>query len=113
MSTIGKLSKFKDIYFYKGTTAFVDCDCRRFDFNNGYVVFTIRDDTKKLIKRIKLDKQELITLVFSDEFTRTLVNSHYFYDLTHIYDNETIKLCEDSDIYVKQAAGGYDDGPIE
>lgn len=74
---------------------------------------TVRDDTKKLIKKIKIDTQELVTLIFSDEFTRTLNNSHYVYDLTHIYDNEIIKLCEDSDIYVKPAAGGYDDGSIE
>lgn len=105
------LNKQTTLYLYRGATSIIEFDFTQFQFNGGNkCVFTI----SSLCKKDKLFQYEFNTsdkyvVLLQDEFTATLKDNQYLYNIMLIEGDERIPQCADSDIIVRNVVNGYDE----
>ena len=103
------LDKQTTIYLYRGATSSIDFDFTEFDFNGGKCVFTISNickDTK--LFQYEFTESKLYTIIIPDEFTATLKENKYLYNIMYILGNERYPECADSDIIVRKVVNAYE-----
>lgn len=103
------LNKQTTLYFYRGATSSIEFDFTEFNFNNGKCVFTISDICKKnKLFQSEFDESKIYTLVIPDEFTSTLSDNKYLYNIMYIINDERYPECADSDIIVRNVVNAYE-----
>lgn len=103
------LDKQTTLYFYRGATSSIDFDFTNFNFNGGKCVFTISNlckDTK--LYQYEFNKSIKYTIIIPDEFTATLKENKYVYNIMYILGNERYPECADSDIIVRKVVNAYE-----
>lgn len=100
------LEKLNDIIIYRGSTTSVEFNLSDFDFQGGFVRFTMRDKKNNLIKQEDMNTVGVNTVNFNDDFTATLTDSNYYYDLMWHVAGERIDQCAISDVKVIDTVGG-------
>ena len=103
------LNKQTTLYLYRGATSAIEFDFTEFDFNGGKCVFTISNICKntKLLQH-EFDEQKKYTIIIPDEFTATLKDNQYLYNIMYILGNERYPECADSDIIVRNVVNSYE-----
>lgn len=102
------LDKQTTLYLYRGGSSSIDFDFTEFTFTPGSkCVFTISNICKN-DKLLQFDfyESKLYTMVISDEFTATLKDNAYTYNIVYIVGNEKYPQCADSDIIVRNMVNG-------
>lgn len=103
------LDKQTTLYLYRGATSSIDFDFTEFDFNGGKCVFTISNickDTK--LFQYEFTESKLYTIIIPDEFTATLKENKYLYNIMYILGNERYPECTDSDVIVRKVVNAYE-----
>lgn len=102
------LNKQTTLYFYRGASSSIDFDFSEFTFESGgvceFTISSIYEDNNLL--QFKFDHRQKYTMVVSDEFTKTLKDNKYRYNIMYVIGNERYPQCADSDIIVKDIANG-------
>ena len=103
------LNKQTTLYFYRGATSSVSFDFTNFDFKGGKCVFTIsKICTKDVLYQIEFDESKKYIIVIPDEFTATLKDNQYLYNIMYIVGDERYPQCADSDIIVRNVVNAYE-----
>ena len=103
------LNKQTTLYFYRGATSSIQFDFTQFDFDDGICVFTISSICKKdKLFQIQFTESEKYTIIIPDEFTSTLKDNQYLYNIMYIKNNERYPQCADSDIIVRNVVNAYE-----
>ena len=103
------LNKQTTLYFYRGATSSVSFDFSNFNFNGGKCVFTIsKICTKDILYQIEFDESKKYIIVIPDEFTATLKDNQYLYNIMYIVGDERYPQCADSDIIVRNVVNAYE-----
>ena len=103
------LNKQTTLYLYRGATSSIDFDFTNFDFNGGKCVFTISNickDTK--LFQYEFTESKVYTIIIPDEFTATLKENKYLYNIMYILGNERYPECADSDVIVRKVVNAYE-----
>lgn len=103
------LNKQTTIYLYRGATSSIDFDFTNFNFNGGKCAFTISNickDTK--LFQYEFTESKVYTIIIPDEFTATLKENKYLYNIMYILGNERYPECADSDIIVRKVVNAYE-----
>lgn len=105
------LSKQTTLYLYRGATSSIEFDFSEFQFNvNSKCIFTISsiyEDNKLL--QFEFNQSKKYTMIISDEFTSTLTDNKYRYNIMYITGGERYPQCADSDIIVRDVVNGTRD----
>lgn len=103
------LNKQTTLYFYRGATSAIEFDFTNFDFGIGKCVFTISNICKntKLLQH-EFNESKKYTIIIPDEFTATLKDNQYLYNIMYIVGNERYPECADSDIIVRNVVNPYE-----
>lgn len=107
MSDYVKLERLIDLEIQRGMTYFLNVDLSLVDFQGGVVKFTVEDRLGNMIKEADLSLQGINQIIFSDEFTATLLDDMYYYGLALHVSDERIPLCLRSYIRILPSVGGY------
>lgn len=102
------LNKQTTLYLYRGASSIIEFDFSNFDFdNNSKCVFTISSiyENNKLLQ-FEFDEKQKYTMIISDEFTKTLKDNKYLYNIMYIVGDERYPQCADSDIIVRNIVNG-------
>lgn len=103
------LSKQTTLYLYRGATSSIDFDFSKFNFNGGKCVFTISNLCKKEnLLQFNFTEKRKYTMIITDEFTKTLKDNKYIYNIMYIIGDERYPQCADSDIIVRNVVNAYD-----
>ena len=103
------LNKQTTLYFYRGATSYIEFDFTEFDFNGGVCVFTISNICKKTkLFQFEFNESKKYTIVVPDEFTATLSDNQYVYNIMYILGDERYPECADSDIIVRNVVNSYE-----
>ena len=103
------LNKQTTLYFYRGATSSIEFDFSNFDFNGGKCVFTISNICKKdKLLQFEFDESKKYTIVIPDEFTATLKDNKYLYNIMLVIGDERYPQCADSDIIVRNVVNAYE-----
>lgn len=104
------IEKQTTIYLYRGATSSIEFDFSNFTFESGSkCVFTIMDLCKKnKLLTLEFNEKKKYTTLIRDEFTATLTDNKYIYNIMYITDNERFPQCADSDIIVKGVVNSYE-----
>ena len=103
------LNKQTTLYFYRGATSSIEIDFTNFDFKGGKCVLTISSICKKdKLYQIEFDESIKYTIVIPDEFTVTLKDNKYLYNIMLIIGEERYPQCADSDIIVRNVVNAYE-----
>lgn len=101
------LNKQTTLYLYRGATSSIEFDFTEFNFNGGKCVFTISPICKKEnLLQFEFTESKKYTMIITDEFTSTLKDNKYLYNIMHIVGNERYPECADSDIIVRSIVNG-------
>lgn len=103
------LNKQTTLYLYRGATSSVNFDFTDFNFNGGTCIFTISNickDTK--LFQYEFKESKLYTVIIPDEFTATLKDNKYVYNVMYILGNERYPQCADSDVIVRKVVNAYE-----
>ena len=103
------LNKQTTLYLYRGGSSSIDFDFSEFSFVNGSkCVFTISNLCKsnKLLQ-FEFTESKKYTMIISDEFTSTLKDNQYVYNIVYIVGDERYPQCSDSDIIVRNMVNAY------
>ena len=103
------LDKQTTLYLYRGATSSIDFDFTNFTFNGGKCIFTISNickDTK--LFQYEFTESKLYTIIIPDEFTATLKDNKYLYNIMYIIGNERYPECADSDVIVRKVVNAYE-----
>lgn len=105
------LDKQTTLYFYRGASSSIDFDFREFTFAPGSkCIFTISNICKKdKLLQFEFTQPLKYTMVVSDEFTSTLKENQYTYNIMYIVGDERYPECADSDIIVRNVVNAYED----
>ena len=103
------LNKQTTLYLYRGATSSIKFDFTNFDFSGGKCIFTI----SKICGKDKLFQYEFTenikyTVIIPDEFTATLKDNEYLYNIMHIIGDERYPQCADSSIIVRNVVNSYE-----
>ncbi len=103
------LNKQTTLYFYRGATSSIEFDFTNFDFAGGSCEFTISNICKNT-KLFQMEFTESIkyTVVIPDEFTATLKDNKYIYNIMYFINDERYPQCADSDIIVRDTVNSYE-----
>ena len=103
------LNKQTTLYFYRGASSSIDFDFRQFNFTSGSkCVFTISNICKKdKLLQFEFTEKRKYTMIVSDEFTSTLKDNKYVYNIMYIVGDERYPQCADSDIIVRSVVNPY------
>lgn len=103
------LDKQTTLYIYRGATSTIEFDFSDFDFDGGKCVFTISNICKKTkLFQYEFDEARKYNVILTDEFTATLTDNQYLYNLMLILDDERFPQCADSDIIVRNVVNSYE-----
>ena len=103
------LNKQTTIYLYRGATSSIDFDFTEFNFNGGKCVFTISNICKNTkLFQYEFTESKLYTIIIPDEFTATLKENKYLYNIMYIFGNERYPECADSDVIVRKVVNAYE-----
>ena len=103
------LNKQTTLYFYRGATSAVEFDFSQFTFNGGKCVFTISNVCKNTkLFQYEFDESRKYTIIIPDEFTATLKDNQYLYNIMYIIGEERYPECADSDIIVRDVVNSYE-----
>lgn len=107
---MAELTKFETIQLYRGATSEVSFDFTNFVFEpDTYCLLTIKNDyDDKAIFTYKFDEAKEYNVVFKDDFTITLLDDDYVYDIMYIVNDERYPQCKPSSIIVNQVVGSYE-----
>ena len=103
------LNKQTTIYLYRGATSSIDFDFTNFNFNGGKCVFTISNickDTK--LFQYEFTESKVYTIIIPDEFTATLKENKYLYNVMYILGYERYPECADSDVIVRKVVNAHE-----
>ena len=105
------LNKQTTLYLYRGASSSIDFDFSNFVFaNNTKCVFTISSICKNdILLQFEFNQSKKYTMVVSDEFTKTLKDNQYTYNIMYIVGSEKYPQCADSDIIVRNIVNGTRD----
>ena len=96
------LNKQTTLYFYRGATSSIEFDFSEFDFNGGKCVFTISSICKEdKLFQFEFDESKKYIIIVPDDFTKTLKDNQYVYNIMYILGDERYPECADSDIIVR------------
>ena len=103
------LNKQTTLYFYRGATSTIEFDFTDFNFNNGKCIFTISNICKntKLLQH-EFDESRKYTIIIPDEFTASLKDNQYIYNIMYVLADERYPQCADSDIIVRNVVNSYE-----
>lgn len=103
------LNKQTTLYLYRGASSSIDFDFTNFNFANGSkCVFTISNKCKKdKLLQFEFTQSKMYTMIIGDEFTATLKDNAYIYNIMYIVGNERYPQCADSDIIVRNVVNAY------
>lgn len=102
------LDKQTTLYLYRGATSSIEFDFTEFDFNGGICEFTISNICKNTnLFKFTFDESKKYTIIIPDEFTATLKDNQYLYNIMYILGNERYPECADSDIIVRNVVNSY------
>ena len=103
------LNKQTTLYFYRGATSSIEFDFTNFDFGGGKCIFTISNICKKdKLFQLEFDSSIKYTIIIPDEFTVTLKDNQYLYNIMYVNGDERYPQCADSDIIVRNVVNGYE-----
>ena len=103
------LDKQTTLYLYRGATSSIEFDFTEFNFNGGTCIFTISDICKNnKLFQYEFDEAITYTVTIPDEFTATLKDNAYLYNIMYIFGNERYPECADSDIIVRNVVNAYE-----
>ena len=104
------LNKQTTLYLYRGASTSIEFDFSNFDFAFGSkCVFTISSICKKdILLQFEFNESKKYTMIISDEFTSTLYDNQYLYNIMYIVGEEKYPQCADSDIIVRSVVNGTD-----
>ena len=103
------LDKQTTLYLYRGASSSIEFDFTNFDFNGGKCVFTISNLCKKQnLLQFEFTNKAKYTNIISEEFTATLKDNKYLYNIMYIVGNERYPQCADSDIIVRNVVNSYE-----
>lgn len=103
------LNKQTTLYLYRGATSGIVFDFTQFDFaEDTKCVFTISNlcKTNKLFE-YEFTTNDTYTVIIPDEFTATLNENQYLYNIMYIVGDERYPQCADSDIIVRSVVNPY------
>ena len=104
------LNKQTTLYLYRGASTSIEFDFRNFEFkNNSKCIFTISNLCKnsKLLQ-FEFTESKKYTMIITDEFTTSLKDNKYLYNIMYIVGDERYPQCADSDIIVRNVVNAYD-----
>lgn len=97
------LNKLKTLYLYRGGTSAINFDFTKFTFgSNGKCIFTISsiyEDNKLL--QFEFNRPLKYTMIITDEFTTSLKDNKYRYNIVYVIGDNKYPQCADSDIIVR------------
>ena len=104
------LNKQTTLYFYRGATSAIEFDFTHFDFpEDSKCVFTISNLCGKTkLFQYEFTTDDTYTVVVPDEFTATLKDNQYKYNIMLIVGDERFPQCADSDIIVRDTVNSYE-----
>lgn len=104
------LNKQTTLYLYRGTTSGIEFDFTEFQFEeNSKCVFTISSICKKdKLFQYEFTESVKYTVLIPDEFTATLKDNQYLYNIMYVYGEERYPQCADSDIIVRSVVNAYE-----
>lgn len=103
------LNKQTTLYLYRGATSSIKFDFSNFDFDGGKCMFTISNICKKdKLFQFEFDESKIYVVVIPDEFTATLKENQYLYNIMYVKGNERFPQCADSDIIVRNVVNAYE-----
>lgn len=101
------LKIFPLIKLYRGATTVVTLDLTDFDLRGGLILFSVEDENDELVFTQELTTNEPHEVIFSDEFTYSLIDDTYSYDIMWVIGNSRYPQCLKSPIKVYDTVGGY------
>ena len=103
------LNKQTTLYLYRGATSSIVFDFSNFIFASGSkCVFTISSKCKKdKLLQFEFTNSTKYTMIIDDEFTSTLKDNAYVYNIMYIVGDERYPQCADSDIIVRNVVNAY------
>ena len=103
------LNKQTTVYLYRGATSSIQFDFTNFDFKGGYCVFTISNIcTKNKLFQFEFRENKKYIVLIPDEFTATLKDNQYLYNIMYMIGDERYPECADSDIIVRNVVNSYE-----
>ena len=103
------LNKQTTLYLYRGATSSIEIDFTNFDFKGGKCVFSISPICKKeILYQLEFDESVKYTIIIPDEFTSTLLDNKYLYNIMLEINDERYPQCADSDIIVRDVVNAYE-----
>ena len=103
------LTKQTTLYLYRGATSGIEFDFTNFNFNSGKCVFTISNICKSTkLFQYEFDESKKYTVIIPDEFTSTLIDNKYLYNIMLEVNDERYHQCADSDIIVRDVVNAYE-----
>jgi uncharacterized membrane protein len=103
------LNKQTTLYLYRGGTSSIKFDFRNFDFKGGKCVFTISNICKKTkLFQFEFNESKEYVVIIPDEFTTTLHENQYLYNIMYEVNSERYPQCADSDIIVRNVVNAYE-----
>ena len=103
------LNKQTTLYLYRGATSAIDFDFTEFEFNGGKCIFTISNICKKTkLFQFEFNESKKYTIIIPDEFTATLKDNQYLYNIMYELGDERYPECADSDIIVRSVVNSYE-----
>lgn len=102
------LNKQTTLYLYRGASSSIEFDFSNFIFADGTkCVFTISSLCKKdKLLQFEFNQSKKYTMIISDEFTSTLNDNQYLYNIMYIVGDNKYPQCADSDIIVRSIVNG-------
>lgn len=102
------LNKQTTLYLYRGATSSIKFDFSNFSFDGGKCIFTISNICKNTkLFQFEFDTSKEYIVIIPDEFTSTLKDNEYLYNIMYIKDDERYPQCADSDIIVRNVVNAY------
>lgn len=103
------LNKQTTLYLYRGASSSIDFDFTNFLFADGSkCIFTISNLCKKdKLLQFEFKESRKYTIIITDEFTNTLKDNKYLYNIMYIVGDERYPQCSDSDIIVRNVVNAY------
>lgn len=103
------LDKQTTLYLYRGATSAIEFDFTEYEFDNNKCVFTISSLCKNDdLFHFEFTTQDKYTVILTDEFTATLKDNQYRYNIMLIVGDERYPQCADSDIIVRNVVNAYE-----
>ena len=104
------LNKQTTLYLYRGATSIIEFDFTQFQFDgDNKCVFTISNLCGKTkLFQYEFTTSDKYTVLIPDEFTATLKENQYLYNIMLIEGDERIPQCADSDIIVRNVVNAYE-----